>query len=318
MDRHGIHNARTKREADTAGAPPQPADVRFAAVRDLHLSQVTAIAASLRRRFPSDTAVNDIRRHLKRSRATLRLLRGALGDAEFRRENRILRDASRPLTAVRDAKILVDTLELLRRKSDGEKTRASGRQLMRALRRDKSDSVDTLELATLRTEAARLDEAVRRMRSLTSARQVDVKQALVHAYEQGRASFATAAADPSDEYLHEWRTQVKYFLNELDSVALLSGRRFLRWRKQGERLARHLGKDHDLAVLKQKMNQLATLPPFGANPESLKEWAARLAKRRLRHQRKALRLGAKLFAHKPKRAAKAIAKQLGPAAEAAS
>src|SRR5262249_2675480 len=60
-----------------------------------------------------DEAVHAARKALKRARALLRLLRDALGSRVYRRENARLRDAARPLTAVRDARILVDVFDQL-------------------------------------------------------------------------------------------------------------------------------------------------------------------------------------------------------------
>src|SRR5215471_7581166 len=64
-------------------------------------------------RLPSDKAVHDARKRLKRVRAGLRLLRTALGDRLYREENASFRDAARPLTEVRDAKVLLDTFDQL-------------------------------------------------------------------------------------------------------------------------------------------------------------------------------------------------------------
>src|SRR4051794_31867359 len=61
----------------------------------------------------ADEVVHDARKRLKKARALLRLLREALGPRIYRRENACLRDAGRPLTEVRDAKVLVDTFDEL-------------------------------------------------------------------------------------------------------------------------------------------------------------------------------------------------------------
>src|SRR3569833_487705 len=58
-----------------------------------------------------DEQVHCARKVLKKARATLRLLRPALGDSLYRRENTVLRDVARPLSSVRDGKVLCDTLE---------------------------------------------------------------------------------------------------------------------------------------------------------------------------------------------------------------
>src|SRR5215471_11136890 len=61
----------------------------------------------------SDAAVHSARKQLKKGRADLRLLRKALGSQTYTYENTALRDVARPLTAVRDARALMDTLDTL-------------------------------------------------------------------------------------------------------------------------------------------------------------------------------------------------------------
>src|ERR1041384_5148276 len=58
-----------------------------------------------------DEATHDARKRTKKLRALLRLVRPELGDDVYRRENRALRDASRRLSGVRDAWVLVEALD---------------------------------------------------------------------------------------------------------------------------------------------------------------------------------------------------------------
>src|SRR5262245_22171341 len=60
-----------------------------------------------------DESVHEARKAFKRIRAVLRLVRPVIGDATYRHENTCFRDAGRPLTKVRDAKICVETLDEL-------------------------------------------------------------------------------------------------------------------------------------------------------------------------------------------------------------
>ena len=55
-----------------------------------------------------DVSVHEARKQLKRARATLRLLRDGIGDTAYRRANQQLRDAARPLSGVRDAKVMLE------------------------------------------------------------------------------------------------------------------------------------------------------------------------------------------------------------------
>src|SRR5215475_14207002 len=60
-----------------------------------------------------DEAVHEVRKSLKKVRAVLRLVRRAIGEATYRAENTCFRDTARPLTEVRDARILIETLDNL-------------------------------------------------------------------------------------------------------------------------------------------------------------------------------------------------------------
>src|SRR5262245_12616013 len=74
--------------------------------------QVTAAFRALGDRgASSDETVHDSRKRLKRAREGLRLLREAIGEKRYRCENALIRDVARPLTELRDARILLDTLK---------------------------------------------------------------------------------------------------------------------------------------------------------------------------------------------------------------
>src|SRR5262245_16620755 len=60
-----------------------------------------------------DEAVHDARISFKKVRALLRLVRPEISRATYRAENTCFRDAGRPLTEVRDARILIESLDNL-------------------------------------------------------------------------------------------------------------------------------------------------------------------------------------------------------------
>src|SRR5262249_53506969 len=60
-----------------------------------------------------DEAVHEARKCFKKIRAVLRLVRPVIGEKSYREENICFRDAGRPLTEVRDAKIFIETLDQL-------------------------------------------------------------------------------------------------------------------------------------------------------------------------------------------------------------
>src|SRR5205814_6211686 len=81
----------------------------------------------------SDEAVHTARKQMKKVRASLRLLREALGSRTYGRENACVRDAARPLTEVRDAGVLVDTLDKLADRFRDEIDREAVAELRRTL-----------------------------------------------------------------------------------------------------------------------------------------------------------------------------------------
>src|SRR5262245_40743957 len=96
-----------------------------------------AACAIDRRSPPSDGAVHYARKQLKRARAGLRLLRDAVARTSYSRENADLRDAARPLSVVRDARVVLDTLEGLRARRNAAKRKAGLPGLRRALRAER-------------------------------------------------------------------------------------------------------------------------------------------------------------------------------------
>src|SRR5262249_29644569 len=70
-------------------------------------------------------AVHDARRAFKKIRAALKLVRHELGNRVYQRENIRYRDAGRPLTEVRDAQVLIETLDKVQERFASECPEAS-------------------------------------------------------------------------------------------------------------------------------------------------------------------------------------------------
>src|SRR5262249_18753447 len=145
----------------------------------------------------------------KRVRAVLRLVRDELGEKTYRRENASVRDAARPLTEVRDAKVLRDALDGLAEHFAGEvrpKAFAAARAALeenRAAGRERVRKQD----GAFADVAAALGKARRRARRWSVGHKgwPALRRGLRQVYRQGRRAQAAAAADPSVENLHEWR-----------------------------------------------------------------------------------------------------------------
>jgi CHAD domain-containing protein len=229
-------------------------------LRQIARKQVADALAALAGRSPTDEAVHDARKELKRARATLRLLRDAMGDKAYRRENEALRDAARPLSVIRDAKVLLDTLNGL-----GQRFHAAGEapptaDLRRALRRQRTAARRTVlgGPRPFKESCAALQAVQRRAeRWRTGSGGWEVLGAgLKRVYGKARRSMAAAQADRTPAKLHEWRKQTKYLWHQLQLLQPLWPGMIGELADQAHQLADYLGDDHDLSVLREQVIRL--------------------------------------------------------------
>jgi CHAD domain-containing protein len=276
-----------------------------AAVRTSTRSQLTAALTSLRKREPSDADVHSARKCIKKARARLRLLREVLGSSVYERDDEALRDAARPLSATRDAKILIDVLDSMveRRAIDAESVDA-----LRCVLVTHREQVQRRTAASHKIADARRNlRAVQRRSIHWMLSRADDSALLVRAlrggYRRARRAMSDAQDDPKADVLHEWRKQVKYLWHQLQIFEPFEpGVRELA--EASHRLADYLGDDHDLAVLRDCVVARRNLLPA----RSRKSFIAQIDKRRVALERHAFALGRRLFSEKPKAFAKRVAR----------
>jgi CHAD domain-containing protein len=270
--------------------------LRLHKVRDVLLEQLDDAIGRLKKNGRSDTTVHDVRRELKRARATLRLLRKSIGGPAYRRDNWAIRDVARLLTPLRDARVLVRTLGRLRSVSDDNDLRTAGSLLRRQFQEERH-AIDRRLLPTHLVAAADTLQGVKdRIREIPRARldEVTISEAIGRAYKAGRRAFRRVKDQATDGRLHEWRKQVKYLLNQIDVALQLEGAKLKKRRKYSQELADVLGDDHDLAVLHAKID-------VSADHEASRRFALQIEKRRTVLQREARRLGKLLYGGKARR-----------------
>src|SRR5213076_1832228 len=72
-----------------------------------------AIAITTGEKKASDTPVHEVRKHLKKARAALRLVRKEIGRGLFKQQDRCLRDVGRLTSEIRDAEVRLQTVRQL-------------------------------------------------------------------------------------------------------------------------------------------------------------------------------------------------------------
>jgi hypothetical protein len=261
--------------------------------------------------LPTDPSIHGARRAVKRTRAALRLIRAGIGGVAYRKANTQLRDIARPLTPVRDGVALLDALETLCKPKDRKTLKRYEQQVHRALQDSHRLNRENLTEQSLRHAGERL-RAVHLEVSRWSCNVADAKSArrgIETTYKRGREAFSKARKHGHVALLHEWRKQAKYLANEISLAEELGLLKLKKQRRGAQRVGELLGEDHDLALLHGKLRELAQaeIPGFGAE----RKWLARrIVQRRLRLQRKARRVGAKLFGDSPKNFDRAVRNRL--------
>jgi CHAD domain-containing protein len=269
-------------------------------VRDMLVALLDKSVAGLRGRGARDAVIHDVRTELKRARASLRLMRKCIGERAYHRENLVIRDAARQLGAARDATVLLNRFSGLKRAKDSGGEKTFGVRVSRILQKERRESRRRLDGSAMAVTA--LQGARRRLASIPMPQleRAAVSVGIGRVYKSGRRAFALVQQEATDARLHECRKQAKYLFNQIDIMSRISGSHFARLRKQSHRLAEWLGKDHDLAVLQQKIGQISSAEGLAADSREVRVWADRVRRQRAVLQRKARKLGKRLYSQRPR------------------
>lgn len=248
----------------------------------------------------TDQRVHTARKELKKARALLRLLRDALGDAAYGRENRTLRDAARPLSRLRDGKVLLDTLDTLEERFGAPARAVPTEKLRKALLRERVASRREVLKGSpgLKEQRASLRRAYERAGRWPVGNHgwSMVGAGFERIYSKGRKALMAAEVDRTPANLHEWRKQVKYLWHQLQALQPLWPGPIGELADQAHTLADYLGDDHDLSVLRAKvLDHKEALP----NPGSRGALLALIDRLRTELRDKAMVLGRRLYQEKP-------------------
>lgn len=268
-----------------------------AAVHDRLLVHIDAAIAHLKHgRSMTDVDVHGARKSIKRARAVLQLLQPSLTEHDFARCKVELRTAGRALSAVRDAKVIVDRFDEMLHRADIPPSSISGSAidlLADAALNDRSSSrtpaTPAVALASATAARKRLGHA-----SLPGKDWTPLGAGFRSIYRRGRWLMPRKTDSTSTEAFHEWRKQVAGYWYALEVFLPVSPTRIGRTIDAARRLADLLGEDHDLALL---VDRLRTVQ--GHADEPIPALLDAIESRRRQLRRKALRIGHALYAEPP-------------------
>lgn len=248
--------------------------------------------------------VHEARKHLKRARAMLRLLRPELGKDTCQRDDAALAEAMRILAGSREAAAESAVLDALVARSP------------RRLKKHADAFVTATAAGPAEAPPSGEQALERALEALASARQTVSGWALSRddwslvndgfrrtAARAGRA-FTRAKQHGTPENLHTWRRRLKRHQYQLELLSPLRPKPIRARQRRAARATELLGEDHDLALLSNRLRELAPRPELKRACRALSK---AIEARRAVVQRKALRLGAELHRESAARLAETYA-----------
>jgi CHAD domain-containing protein len=245
-----------------------------------------------------DRAVHEARVCFKKIRALLRLVYGEFGRDTFRLQNSEYRDLGRKLAKTRDTVVVAGTLEELVHDFNKELAHSDIKTLRKRLRRSKADQ-HSHRKQTLSEVAEELSSARQRVETwpIKSDGFSALHAGLKRVYKRGRGGFELARVERTTENLHEWRKQVKYLWYQVCVLNPMWPKPLDILADELSKLADFLSEDHDLAMLSRAaIEQAQTL----GDPAEVENLILLIDQRRIFLQTKAVALGARVYAEKPK------------------
>lgn len=251
--------------------------------------------------------VHDARKACKKLRALLRLARGALGDAAYRRENLFIRDAQRDLSAVRDTAAIIESLDKLTAHFAGQLDEQAFARLRTILvERCRAIEAEQMGKGDMPGEVARrLGGARERFASWRLTGKggnggrrcrdgLDLLRPGLHrVYRDGRRLLRRLEPESDAHAWHEWRKQVKYYWYHTRILCPLWPGPLDALSDELERVSDLIGHDHDLVVLQ---DIAASSDLDSATAGAL---AALIGRRCQDLRREAMPLGLRLYADPP-------------------
>ena len=250
-----------------------------------------------------DHAVHEARKSVKKVRGLLRLVAGGLGKI-YRQENKRCRNIGRQLSTLRDAAALLEILDqLFPYKHPEALDSQSAGQATRAIRHALASEKRSLEMGPhaqkiIDRSVLELSAALQRVPAWTLADEGfdAIAPGLRRTYRRGRRALAKAVRHPTAQTYHGLRKRVKDHWYHVRLLADLSPEQMLGRTQQLKKLETYLGDDHNLAVLRVK---LENQPEHYDSDQSMACFLPLLEQQQAQFRFDSLALASHLYQQKP-------------------
>src|SRR5438132_10332647 len=214
-----------------------------------------AIAVAAGEKKSSDTPVHEVRKHLKKARAALRLIRKEIGHGLFREQDRCLRNVGRLTSEIRDAEVRLQTVRQLQgitqHRRRGAYAKLEGmlvlelENFMAAFAEWQTQALPMLERAQANIDCWPLDQFDCK----------ELRRAVQRTYKGARKALASAKATPAPENFHRFRTRAKRLWYEVRILWPINPVVLKNLSDDLRSLGNLLGRAHDLSFLSDRLRR---------------------------------------------------------------
>jgi CHAD domain-containing protein len=237
--------------------------------------------------------IHQVRKHLKKTRAILRLLRAAL-EERYQSQNCALRDAARLLSTRRDDEILLEIFDRLTAPlSPEEQERLALVRARLSERKAVAIRIGAIDRMYVLIMLLRLNAVVRRWPAIRCG---TVSKGWKKGFKRARRGWRKVEQSGDPVRVHEWRKRVKIHWYHTRLLQSFAPETLSRRRERLRELSVLLGDFHDLTVLRE---QMAFRPADFGKPDQVARLDQLAETEQVRLLGKARSLGRELFAQKP-------------------
>jgi CHAD domain-containing protein len=248
--------------------------------------------------------VHEVRKHLKKVRAAMRLAIGTVGKNCHGKEDGCVSKIGKLVSDLRDAQVRLQTFTKLRDKAakNSKKQLFPRTEELLLLERESFSAAfagwQRQAIPQLKRSRARLKEW-----PLDGLNWKQICNAVCKIYRRGQRALVKAIDDPEPENLHAWRKRVKDIWYQLRILQPLNRTVLEQMAHDAEILGELLGTEHDLDFLLARLEKECGDEAFASE---LKQLQKAIGKRCKRLRRDALELGRRFYAEPSKAFAKRI------------
>jgi CHAD domain-containing protein len=248
--------------------------------------------------------VHETRKHLKKTRAALRLAAAEAGKDRHAREDRALSEVAKLVSDLRDSHVRWQTLTRIREDMRGHSAVHPFPKIEELLSMER-ESFSAAFAGWRKQAIPELGAAKKRLSGwpIDDTTWKQVCSAVAKSYRRGRDALAEVVKKPGPETFHEWRKEVKRLWYQLRLLQPLNRVVLEKIAGDAKTLGELLGLDHDFAFLLARLDQERNDSALQNEHATLQKL---IRKRSRKLQRDATELGRRFYAEPPKAFAKRI------------